>query len=36
MTTTFNRHSLSAFIAGFVLIAYGVVFLGAGVGQYLI
>ena len=35
MNATFNRHSITAFITGTLLIVYGVAFLVGGVGPYL-
>ena len=35
MNTTFNRHSITAFIVGLALVVYGVVFLVGGIGPYL-
>lgn len=35
MNATFNRHSITAFIAGSVLVGYAIVFLVGGIGPYL-
>ena len=35
MNTSFDRHSITAAIAGLALIAYGVVYLVAGFGPYV-
>lgn len=35
MNTSFDRHSITATIAGLALAAYGVVYLFAGLGPYL-
>lgn len=35
MNTSFDRHSITATIAGLALVAYGVLYLVAGLGPYV-